>query len=65
MKVLPSVLFQDKEYYVLNKQPSYQPKLEIRPLKGELKANFNYFCIDVNIRWINFTALIYIDDEWF
>ena len=53
MKVLPSVLFQDKEYYVLNKQPSYQPKLEIRPLKGELKANFNYFCIDVNIRWIN------------
>ena len=40
MKVLPSVLFQDKEYYVLNKQPPYQPKLEIRPLKGELKANF-------------------------
>ena len=36
-----------------------------RHIKGELKANFTIFCIDVNIGWINLTAIIYIDDEWF
>ena len=40
-------------------------QIPIELVKGKLKANLTIFCIDVNIRWINFTALIYIDDEWF
>ena len=33
------------------------------PLKGNSRLILTIFCIDVDIRWINFTGIIYIDDE--
>ena len=34
-------------------------------LKGNSRLILTIFCIDANIRWINFTAIIYVVDEWF
>ena len=32
-------------------------------LKGNSRLILTIFCIDVDIGWINFTGIIYIDDE--
>lgn len=40
-----------------------KPFISACSLKGNSRLILTIFCIDVNIGWINFTAIIDIDDE--
>ena len=46
-----------KDLYNARTKPSFSS------LKGNSRLILTIFCIDVNIGWINFTAIIDIDDE--